>query len=133
MLFNQRGRQEIEEAVKRNRGNIPVRLHDFTTSQAQLRDPVALGPQFLRALLEHHFDSMLPQPGFQFTAVKTSQGNGGQLHLKAPAMVQEAVDKDLAGIAQADSVWHFIKSARQHKPPKAANSRWCLTMFLQPR
>jgi len=63
------------------------------------------------------------QPVLQFLAVEPAERDGGQFDLEAATMPQKAIEKYLAGVAQAHAFWHFIGALTSTSPQKRAMIR----------
>ena len=126
-------RQQVEQSSRGDGADVPVRGDRFAAAQFDAGDTGILGEeQPSGRLAEADADAVGAEPALQFVAVEFAEGNEGQFDLEAAAMAQEAVDKDLAGIAQADAVDFFIEGADEDKTPEPFDGPRCLTVAGEP-
>ena len=75
---------------------------------------------------------MACQPALQFLAVEPAERDSGQFDLETASMSQKAIEKYLAGVAQAHTFRHFIERADQHQTPEPRDDPGRLPVALEP-
>src|ERR1700722_9801423 len=93
-------RQQVEQPIERNGGDVPVGVDHSAVAQFQSLQTAVADLDHPDGMVEKDSDGVLFKPAEKFAAVQAVERDGRQFDFKAARMAHEAVHEDLAGVAE---------------------------------